>query len=64
MLGRTLILSACLALTSGYLSWATGAETTPSRLAFSEFPLHISEWSAVPHPILERGAMGLAPTII
>ena len=50
MLGRTLVLSACLALMSGYLSWASGAETTPHRLSFSDFPLHLGNWSGRPAP--------------
>jgi EpsI family protein len=45
MFGRTLVLSACLAFMSGYLSWANGAEILPSRLTFSEFPSEISGWS-------------------
>jgi EpsI family protein len=50
MFVRALILSACLATTSGYLSWAGRAETSPSRLMFSEFPSHLGEWSARPAP--------------
>jgi EpsI family protein len=50
MLGRTLILSVCLAVTSGYLGWASRVEASPPRLTFSEFPSHLNEWSARPAP--------------
>jgi EpsI family protein len=50
MIARTVVLSACLALTSGYLGWASGAETTAARLPFSEFPSQLGAFSARPAP--------------
>jgi EpsI family protein len=45
MFGRTLVLSACLAMMSGYLTWASRPEPKLSRTPLSEMPMQIGEWS-------------------
>jgi EpsI family protein len=45
MFARTLVLTAALVVTSGYLTWAGGAEPTPSRSQLTDFPSQIGPWS-------------------
>jgi EpsI family protein len=50
MLTRSLLLSACFALTSGYLTWANGAEHSPARGSLTALPGEIGAWSGRPAP--------------
>ena len=45
MFARTVVLSASLLLTAGYLAHASRLEVTPSRISFSRFPIHVGHWS-------------------
>jgi len=46
--GRTLVLSACLAVAAAGLKWADGVEAAPRRQTFAEFPTRVGEWQGRP----------------
>jgi len=54
MTRRLLVLSACLALTAGYLARAGRAESQTARLSFAAFPIQLGEWTAQPAPGLDK----------
>jgi EpsI family protein len=53
MFTRTLILSACLMLTSGYLVRAQRSDPLPPRTSFSNFPAQMEQWSSRPAPAFD-----------
>jgi EpsI family protein len=44
VISRSLVLSACLFVSAGYLAHASRTEDTPPRIPFSRFPMVVADW--------------------
>lgn len=56
---RTLVLTACMIVTSGYLAWASRSEEIPPRSSFTSFPMRFDDWTGRQAPPLDPSILAV-----